>query len=57
MYVTVVAGAGNETTGRLIGWLASTLARHPGRSPSWPPVSPGRVQRYPIRLVNWFMSK
>jgi cytochrome P450 len=30
MYVTVIAGAGNETTGRLIGWLASTLARHPG---------------------------
>lgn len=29
MYVTVVAGAGNETTGRLIGWLASTLAKHP----------------------------
>jgi cytochrome P450 len=30
MYVTVIAGAGNETTGRLIGWIASTLARHPG---------------------------
>jgi cytochrome P450 len=29
MYVTVIAGAGNETTGRLIGWLASTLAKHP----------------------------
>ena len=29
MYVTVLAGAGNETTGRLIGWMASTLARHP----------------------------
>lgn len=29
MYVTVVAGAGNETTGRLIGWMGSTLARHP----------------------------
>ena len=28
-YVTVVAGAGNETTGRLIGWMGSTLARHP----------------------------
>jgi len=28
-YVTVLAGAGNETTGRLIGWTASTLARHP----------------------------
>jgi len=31
MYVTVVAGAGNETTGRLIGWMASTLARHPAQ--------------------------
>ncbi|MFA1546269.1 cytochrome P450 [Actinomadura chokoriensis] len=28
-YVTVVAGAGNETTGRLIGWSGSVLARHP----------------------------
>ncbi|MGH3253619.1 MAG: cytochrome P450 [Trebonia sp.] len=29
LYVTVLAGAGNETTGRLIGWMASTLARFP----------------------------
>jgi cytochrome P450 len=28
-YVTVLASAGNETTGRLIGWMGSTLARHP----------------------------
>jgi cytochrome P450 len=28
-YVTVVAGAGNETTGRLIGWMGSLLAQHP----------------------------
>jgi cytochrome P450 len=28
-YVTIVAGAGNETTGRLIGWTASVLAKHP----------------------------
>lgn len=28
-YVTVVSGAGNETTGRLIGWIGSTLACHP----------------------------
>jgi len=28
-YVTVLAGAGNETTARLIGWLAAVLARHP----------------------------
>jgi cytochrome P450 len=28
-YLTVVAGAGNETTGRLIGWIGSILAAHP----------------------------
>jgi cytochrome P450 len=28
-YVTVVAGAGNETTGRLIGWMGAVLDRHP----------------------------
>jgi cytochrome P450 len=27
-YVSVVAGAGNETTARLIGWLGSVLAHH-----------------------------
>ncbi|HVW40223.1 MAG TPA: cytochrome P450 [Amycolatopsis sp.] len=27
-YVTVLAGAGNETTARLIGWLVALLARH-----------------------------
>jgi cytochrome P450 len=29
MYVTVIGGAGNETTGRLIGWMGSTLAKFP----------------------------
>jgi cytochrome P450 len=28
-YVTVLAGAGNETTARLIGWLVMVLAQHP----------------------------
>jgi cytochrome P450 len=28
-YVTVLAGAGNETTARLIGWLVAVLAKHP----------------------------
>src|SRR5205823_12660420 len=28
-YTAVVAGAGNETTGRLIGWIAKLLAEHP----------------------------
>jgi cytochrome P450 len=29
LYVTVVAGAGNETTTRLIGWTGKVLAEHP----------------------------
>jgi cytochrome P450 len=29
LYTTVVAGAGNETTTRLIGWAGKTLADHP----------------------------
>ncbi len=28
-FTAVLAGAGNETTGRLIGWLAKLLAEHP----------------------------
>jgi len=28
-YTATLAGAGNETTGRLIGWLAKVLAEHP----------------------------
>ncbi len=28
-YTTVIAGAGNETTGRLIGWLGKLLGDHP----------------------------
>jgi cytochrome P450 len=28
-YIQVLAGAGNETTGRLIGWLGKILAEHP----------------------------
>ncbi len=28
-YVNVIAGAGNETTNRLIGWAGKTLAAHP----------------------------
>jgi cytochrome P450 len=29
VYVSVIAGAGNETTGRLIGWAGKVLADHP----------------------------
>jgi len=29
VYTQVLAGAGNETTGRLIGWLGKVLAEHP----------------------------
>jgi cytochrome P450 len=29
MYCSVLAGAGNETTGRLIGWMVKVLADHP----------------------------
>ncbi|HEU5083654.1 MAG TPA: cytochrome P450 [Acidimicrobiales bacterium] len=29
VYTAVLAGAGNETTGRLIGWLCKVLAEHP----------------------------
>ena len=29
MYLNVVAGAGNETTTRLIGWAGKVLAEHP----------------------------
>jgi cytochrome P450 len=31
IYVNVVAGAGNETTTRLIGWTGKVLAEHPDR--------------------------
>jgi cytochrome P450 len=30
IYVSVVAGAGNETTNRLIGWIGKVLGDHPG---------------------------
>jgi cytochrome P450 len=29
MYVSMVSGAGNETTNRLIGWMGKVLAEHP----------------------------
>ena len=38
-YTQVVAGAGNETTGRLIGWLAKVLAETSRPAPRDPPGS------------------
>jgi cytochrome P450 len=46
-YVTIVAGAGNETTGRLIGWAASLLAQHQGQRGELaadPALIPGAVE-------------
>jgi cytochrome P450 len=46
-YVTVLAGAGNETTGRLIGWMGSTLANHPEQRAELvadPSLIPGAVE-------------
>ena len=47
-YITVVAGAGNETTTRLIGWAGKVLADHPdqrravGRGPQCSSRTPSR---------------
>ena len=46
-YVTILAGAGNETTGRLIGWIASVLAQNPdqrGELAADPALIPGAVE-------------
>jgi cytochrome P450 len=46
-YVTVVAGAGNETTGRLIGWMGSVLAKHPDQREELvadPSLIPGAIE-------------
>jgi cytochrome P450 len=31
IYVSILSGAGNETTNRLIGWMGKVLAEHPGQ--------------------------
>jgi cytochrome P450 len=46
-YATVVAGAGNETTGRLIGWFGSLLAQHPDQRAELaadPALIPGAIE-------------
>ena len=51
-FVNVLAGAGNETTNRLIGWTAKTLAEHPdqrrelAQNPSLIPEAIEEVLRY-----------
>ena len=43
----MVAGAGNETTGRLIGWTGSTLAKYPEQRAELaadPSLIPGAVE-------------
>ncbi|MBE1536684.1 cytochrome P450 [Actinomadura algeriensis] len=47
VYTTVVAGAGNETTGRLIGWLGSVLAQNPDQRQALvddPSLIPGAIE-------------
>jgi cytochrome P450 len=64
-YVTVVAGAGNETTTRLIGWMGSLLAEHPDQradlvaDPSLIPNAVEEVLRYqpPGPLVARYVTK
>lgn len=46
-YVTVIAGAGNETTTRLIGWTGKVLADHPdqrGQLVDDPSLIPGAIE-------------
>jgi cytochrome P450 len=51
-YVTVVSGAGNETTTRLIGWAGKVLAEHPDQrralaaNPSLIPAAVEELLRY-----------
>lgn len=72
-YMTVVVGAGNETTNRLIGWAGRVLADHPGQraqlaaDPALVPAAieellryepPGtHIARYVARDVEWYGQK
>ena len=72
-YTTVVAGAGNETTGRLIGWLGKLLGDHPDQRRQVaedPSLIPGTVEetlrfeppaphvaRYVAREVEFFGTR
>lgn len=64
-YVNVVAGAGNETTNRLIGWAGKVLAEHPGqrrdlvRDPALIPNAIEELLRYesPAPYVGRYVSR
>lgn len=70
IYVTVIAGAGNETTTRLIGWAGKVLAEHPDQRAELvkdPTLIPNAIEellryeppaphiaRYVARDVEWY---
>jgi cytochrome P450 len=64
-YITVVAGAGNETTTRLIGWAGKVLAEHPDQrrelvdDPSLIPNAVEELLRYepPAPHVGRYVAK
>jgi cytochrome P450 len=64
-YVTVVAGAGNETTNRLVGWAGTLLARHPDQraelvaDPSLIPAGVEEILRYepPAHHIGRYVAK
>jgi cytochrome P450 len=65
MYITVVSGAGNETTTRLIGWAGKVLAEHPeqrkalAEDPSLIPNAIEEILRFepPAHYVGRYVSK
>jgi cytochrome P450 len=65
MYITVVSGAGNETTTRLIGWAGKVLAEHPeqrralAEDPSLIPNAIEEILRFepPAHYVGRYVNK
>ncbi|ONH58906.1 cytochrome [Frankia sp. CcI49] len=64
-YVNILSGAGNETTGRLVGWIGSTLAAHPDQrqeivdDPSLIPNAVEEVLRYepPSMAISRYVTR